>query len=93
MLLIPCPWCGERDHAEFTYGGDATVAWPADPAAVGEQQWLDTVYLRDNPRGPHDEWWHHSAGCRAWIKVRRNTLTHEILGSAKAGEAIAPKPS
>ena len=88
MLLIPCPWCGPRDHVEFTYGGDATVELPADPSTVSEDAWLDKVYLRDNPRGLHDEWWHHSAGCRAWIKVRRSTLTHEIFGSAKAGEAL-----
>ena len=23
MLLIPCPWCGPRDEAEFRYGGQA----------------------------------------------------------------------
>jgi len=87
MLLIPCPYCGKRDHVEFTYGGDATVKWPADPSTVPEQEWLDTVYLRDNPRGPHLEWWHHSAGCRSWIKVRRDTFSHEISGAARAGDA------
>ena len=32
MLLIPCPWCGERNQVEFTYGGDATVRRPAADA-------------------------------------------------------------
>ena len=68
MLLIPCPHCGPRDQNEFTYGGDATV--PRD----GNVHWL-----RDNPRGPLDEYWHHSAGCRTWFRIRRDTLTHEIL--------------
>ena len=36
------------------------------------------VYARENPKGWHVEWWHHVAGCRQWIKVVRNTLTHEI---------------
>ena len=27
MLRINCPFCGERDHSEFTYGGDATVIY------------------------------------------------------------------
>src|SRR5712692_5722874 len=52
MLLITCPHCGPRDHVEFTYGGDATRARP-DPAAASDAAWVDYVYLRDNPRGPH----------------------------------------
>ena len=23
MLLIPCPWCGEREETEFHHGGEA----------------------------------------------------------------------
>ena len=78
MLLIDCPWCGERSHDEFTYLGDATVTRPADPETETEEAWMDYVYIRDNPRGDHWEYWQHVAGCRAWIKVQRNTLTHEI---------------
>lgn len=84
MLLIECPHCGPRAQIEFTYGGDATVSRPANPDSVETKEWLDFVYLRDNPRGPHVEWWHHAAGCRRWIKVRRNTLTHEILETGTA---------
>lgn len=76
MLLIRCPWCGERDHTEFAYGGDANVRRPA--AGASEADWIDYVYLRENPRGPHCEYWHHSQGCRQWLRVMRNTLTHEI---------------
>lgn len=79
MLLINCPHCGERAQTEFTYGGDATVERPSDPDAITLEAWNAYVYLRDNPRGPHTEFWHHTAGCRCWIKVRRDTLTHEIL--------------
>jgi len=84
MLLIPCPHCGPRAQTEFTYGGDATVVRPADPQAVSEREWLDHVYLRDNPRGLHVEWWQHAAGCRQWIKVRRDTWTHAVLGAEPA---------
>ena len=28
MIRIPCPFCGERDHSEFTYGGDGTINYP-----------------------------------------------------------------
>jgi heterotetrameric sarcosine oxidase delta subunit len=68
MLLLPCPHCGPRDQAEFTWGGDAAV--PCD----GEAH-----FLRDNPRGALVELWHHSTGCGAWFRVRRDTATHELL--------------
>jgi heterotetrameric sarcosine oxidase delta subunit len=86
MLLIPCPHCGPRDHVEFTYGGDATVRRPADPLPVAQREWDDYVYLRDNPRGRHEELWQHHAGCRAWLRVTRDTLTHEIVAAKPARE-------
>ena len=89
MLLITCPWCGPRAQIEFTYGGDAGVARPADPDGVSAEAWLDHVYLRDNPRGPHDEWWQHTSGCRSWIKVRRDTWTHRMIGSGPPGAGLA----
>ena len=91
MLLITCPHCGPRAQIEFTYGGNATVKRPADPAAVSDQAWHDYVMLRDNPKGWHRELWHHSSGCRTWFKVLRNTHTHKIVGSATLdGELPAP---
>ena len=87
MLLIPCPWCGPRAQSEFTYGGDATVKRP--PSDAPEDAWVAFVYLRDNPFGPHDELWHHSAGCRQWFRVRRDTRTHAILSSARPGAPLS----
>ena len=91
MMLIPCPWCGPRNQIEFTYGGDAMLRRPAPDAP--EAAWVDYVYLRDNPRGPHDELWYHGAGCRSWFKVRRNTRTHEIIASAPADQSFPDDPS
>jgi methylglutamate dehydrogenase subunit B len=90
MLLIPCPWCGLRNQIEFTYGGDATVQEPASDAPAAA--WFEFVYLRDNPKGPHDELWLHSGGCRAWFKVRRDTRTHDILASARIDEELGGTP-
>lgn len=89
MMVIPCPHCGPRAQLEFTYGGDATVSRP-DPGAAPTGEWLDHIYLRDNPRGPHLEWWQHSGGCRAWITVRRDTASHEVMGAWAAGKEPAP---
>ncbi len=77
MLRFDCPICGRRDETEFTYGGDATVTRPAMDAA-DPKAWLDYVFNRDNPRGPHKEFWHHVQGCRQWLVLERNTLTHEV---------------
>lgn len=78
MLLIPCPYCGERRFTEFTYGGDAGRTRPSDPAEVTDQAWTDYLYRRRNPSGAHREYWHHTMGCRQWIQVVRDTATHEI---------------
>ncbi len=86
MHLIDCPWCGPRDEAEFTYRGDATVARPA--ADGGIDAFYDYVYTRANPRGWHTEWWHHSGGCRQFVKVVRHTMTHAIAATGKAGDTL-----
>ncbi len=83
MLRIACPFCGPRDHAEFSYEGDATVLWPA----LGDEDraaWHRAVFLRRNPAGPHREYWQHSQGCRMWLEVERDTCTHEILSVSPA---------
>jgi sarcosine oxidase subunit delta len=86
MMLIPCPWCGPRSQVEFTYGGDASVKRPACGAPV--EKWVEFVYLRDNPRGPHAELWLHGAGFRRWFRVLRDTRTHDILASARLDEPL-----
>ncbi|MER8543332.1 sarcosine oxidase subunit delta [Mesorhizobium sp. M1334] len=88
MLRIPCPVCGLRDETEFNYGEDASVRRP-DMDETDQKIWHDYVFIRDNPRGPHKEYWHHVSGCRQWIVVDRDTLTHEIFGSALAREVAA----
>lgn len=86
MIRILCPVCGLRSETEFTYGADATVVRPADDEAA-TQPWLDYVFNRDNPRGWHLEYWHHVQGCRQWVVLERNTLTHEIGKCTLAREA------
>ena len=76
MHRIRCPWCGVRDEAEFQYQGDASKQRPAPDA--GADAFFDYVYARDDPKGWHLEWWQHVGGCRGWVRVVRNTVTHEI---------------
>jgi heterotetrameric sarcosine oxidase delta subunit len=84
--LVPCPHCGARPKEEFTIKG-AAVARPA--ADADPQDWMDYVYLRDNPRGLYKEYWHHTSGCRRWLVVTRDTATHEIENSRDASLAKA----
>jgi len=84
-MRIECPFCGERDVSEFTYLGDAGLQRP--PASADGVAFYEAVYLRDNPAGPHQELWYHGSGCLSWLRVTRNTRTHEILAVRLAGEA------
>ena len=49
MLIIQCPWCGERDHTEFTYGGDARPVRPV--LSAPDREWVDYVYLATTRAG------------------------------------------
>ena len=77
-MQITCPYCGTRDAQEFAYHGDATLTRPDPGAGDAQAQFHDYVYLRDNPAGAHRELWYHASGCRRWLKVERDTLTHAI---------------
>jgi heterotetrameric sarcosine oxidase delta subunit len=94
-MLIPCPHCGPRDVAEFTYQGDGTRTRP-DPASTDPAAWHAYVYERLNPAGDHHELWQHSGGCRAHLKLVRNTATHAIGASRLAADpdpaAAAARP-
>ena len=97
-MRIRCPFCGERDVSEFTYLGDAQIKRPEPGTPRTEVRFFEAVYLRDNPAGTHDELWYHTSGCRSWLRVRRNTLTHEILdvqfarGEMKSGQSPPTTP-
>lgn len=92
MLRIPCPWCGPRDEHEFRCGGQAHVAYPEDPEALGDRPWADYLFMRDNPKGWFRERWVHTAGCRQWFNVIRHTVTFEIAASYRSGEPVPELP-
>ena len=76
MLLIPCPWCGPRNDAEFLGGGEAHLPRPhADDA---DDVWGAYLYFRRNVKGEQSERWFHVHGCRRWFNVDRHTVTHVI---------------
>ncbi len=76
-FLIPCPHCGERDVAEFRFGGERK-ARPDNPDALTPEQWAHYVYDRQNLAGVQTEWWYHRGGCRQWFLATRNTVTNAV---------------
>ena len=76
-MRLTCPFCGNRSIAEFSYYGDATLTRPGSNAE--QSAWVDYVYMRDNPAGPHCEFWYHEAACRQVLRVERDTRNHAIL--------------
>ena len=81
MLLIPCPYCGERPELEFAHGGQAHVARPANPDTTSDREWADFLYFRKNPKGLFAERWRHARGCGRFFNAIRDTRTDdEILG-------------
>jgi len=87
-VRIPCPFCGARDLTEFSYLGDAGYVRPAADGNDAVERFVEAVYLRDNPAGLHAELWYHTSGCRSWLRVTRDTRTHEISSAEFANPAV-----
>ena len=81
MLLIRCPFCGDRDQTEFSYGGEADISRPADPDALTDAEWADYLFMRKNPKGAHREMWNHAMGCRRWFVAERDTVTYRFAAT------------
>ena len=86
MLLIECPFCGERPELEFAHGGQAHIARPANPSAASDQEWVAFLYLRDNVKGVYAERWRHLHGCGRFFNALRDTTTDRFVAVYKAGE-------
>lgn len=88
MILIHCPYCEEdRPEVEFTYGGEAHIARPLDPAALTDSEWEGYLYIRTNTRGLHAERWRHTHGCARFFNAVRDTVSDRFEVTYKTGEA------
>ena len=76
MITIDCPHCGTRNSSEFRHSGESRPR--PDVSTVTPQEWRAYLYLKRNPAGWTTESWYHSAGCRRFFKVERNTVTNEM---------------
>lgn len=84
MLLIACPFCGERPELEFSYGGEAHIA--RQPTAASDEAWTAFLYDRSNPKGVHAERWRHIHGCGRFFNALRDTVSDRFLATYRIGE-------
>lgn len=87
MLLINCPYCGERPEIEFRHAGEAHIARPENPAAMSDEDWTEFLYFRANPKGPRAERWRHTHGCGRFFNAQRDTVTDKFICTYRVGEA------
>jgi len=86
MLVVRCPYCGDRPEIEFRHAGEAHIARPADPASVSDADWTEFLYFRSNPKGRHAERWRHVHGCGRFFNAVRDTVTDRFVATYRVGE-------
>ena len=89
MLLITCPYCGERPELEFRNMGEAHIARPAFAEGPTDETWEGFLYLRSNTKGLLMERWRHIHGCARFFNAVRHTVTDKFVVTYKVGE---PRP-
>ena len=74
-FLLTCPYCGEREVTDFSFGGEVVRR----PRAKPTERELNTYnYFRRNVAGVQREWWYHRSGCREWFLAERDTTTNAV---------------
>ena len=69
-MLIRCPFCGERDAAEFQF----RVTLAETPGTAAER-----LYLRCADPQHSIEHWQHVAGCQMWLELTRDLTSGAVL--------------
>ena len=70
MSLFTCPFCGLRNLEEFAFH----KTLPNVPGGV-----FEATFLRCDTPESSEEHWQHRYGCRAWLRVRRNPSSGDVL--------------
>lgn len=78
MSLYTCPFCGPRPIEEFAF--HKTL-----PNVAGDA--MTQTYLRQDDPRRSVEHWQHRQGCRAWLTVRRDPSSGEVLEMRLLGRA------
>lgn len=79
MTRLTCPFCGLRALDEFEFRKTLPNA--------GDSPFART-YERIDSLTESAEHWQHVHGCRAWLEIRRNPSTGEVLCTRLLGGAL-----
>jgi heterotetrameric sarcosine oxidase delta subunit len=80
MNQLMCPFCGPRDLHEYEFRKTRESVMSSE---------FSRVYLRVDSLESSTEYWQHVLGCRAWLLIRRNPSTGEVLDtSALPGASV-----
>jgi len=69
-MLIRCPFCGEREAAEFQF----RITLPDVAGTAAER-----LYLRRADPQRSVEHWQHVAGCQMWLELTRDLMSGAVL--------------
>lgn len=90
MLILTCPYCGQKsEETEFHGGGEAHLKRFGPGSSDDDFQ--EYLFVRENPKGVHFERWRHIYGCGKWFHAARCTTTLEIFGTYSAQTVKPPK--
>lgn len=90
MLILTCPYCGiAADETELAPGGEAHVK--RHGSGSSDENFLEYLFVRENPKGVHFERWRHSHGCGKWFLAARCTVTLEVFGTYPAQTLEPPQ--
>jgi sarcosine oxidase subunit delta len=89
MLVIHCPYCGDRPELEFSHAGQAHLVRARDPSTQTDTEWAAFLYERSNIKGVHAERWRHIRGCARFFNALRDTTTDKFVATYKCG---TPRP-
>lgn len=78
MQLFPCPFCGERDEAEFLYLGELGKVRPDTSKPISEADWAKYVHAKRNDMGVAREIWMHLP-CSEAFAMERDSTTMAVL--------------
>ena len=72
MSRLACPFCGPRELEEFSFRKTLP-----DPGASAYASVYERTVMLDSSL----EHWQHVGGCRAWLLIRRNPSSGEVLAA------------
>ena len=90
MLILTCPYCGQKsEETEFHGGGEAHLKRFGPGSS--DEDFQEYLFVRENPKGVHFERWRHIYGCGKWFHAARCSVTLEVFGTYLAQTFEPPK--